>query len=132
MKLENENLHKDGFTTLKKWMENRNAGKTFVEYFHEYGYKTIGIYDAGDLGRMLYEEVKDSDITVKFFVDRNAEGIGSIDGIPVIFFSQISEVEEADVLLVSPIVNYEAVNRILSEKGVTLRTMSFKDAVFEF
>ena len=85
MKLENENLHKDGFTTLKKWMENRNAGKTFVEYFHEYGYKTIGIYDAGDLGRMLYEEVKDSDITVKFFVDRNAEGIGSMESL--LFFS---------------------------------------------
>ena len=82
-KLENENLSHDGFVMLKRWMENRNAGKTFADYIHEYGYRTLGIYDAGELGRLLYEEIKDSDITVKYFVDRNAEGLGKIEGIPV-------------------------------------------------
>lgn len=132
MILENENLSKEGFVMLKKWLENRNRGKTFVDYFHEYGYQSIAIYDAGDLGRLLYEEVKESDIMVKYFIDRNAEGIKEIDGIPVILFSQIDRMEEVDVLLVSPVVQYDVVCQMLAERMPALRTLAFRDAVFEF
>ena len=102
------------------------------DYFHEYGYQSIAIYDAGDLGRLLYEEVKESDIMVKFFIDRNAEGIKEIDGIPVILFSQIDRMEEVDVLLVSPVVQYDVVCQMLAERMPALRTLAFRDAVFEF
>ncbi len=132
MTLENENLNKEGFVTLKKWLENRNRGKTFADYFHEYGYQSIAIYDAGELGRLLYDEIKDSDIGVKYFIDRNAEGIKEIDGIPVIILSQIGGMEEVDVLLVSPVVNYDAVCRLLAESEPEIRTLAFRDAVFEF
>lgn len=117
---------------LKKWLENRNAGKSFADYLLEYGYKTIGIYDAGELGKILYDEIGDSDVQVKYFVDRNAEGIGSVDGIPVITLAQIERMEEVDALLVSPIVNYDAVCKILAERVPKLRVMAFRDAVFEF
>lgn len=130
--LENENLNRDGFVMLKRWLENRNAGKTFVDYFHEYGYLTLAVYDAGELGRLLYEEIKDSDLTLRYFVDRNAEGLGTIEGIPVISLSQISCMEEVDVLIVSPIADYDAVCRVLAEKAPELRTMSLKEAVYEF
>ena len=132
MTLENENLNKEGFVTLKKWLENRNRGKTFADYFHEYGYQSIAIYDAGELGRLLYDEINDSDIGVKYFIDRNAEGIKEIDGIPVIILSQIGGMEEVDVLLVSPVVNYDAVCRLLAESEPEIRTLAFRDAVFEF
>lgn len=131
-KLENENLSRDGFAMLKRWMENRNAGKTFVDYLHEYGYKTLGIYDAGELGRLLYEEIKASDLKVRYFVDRNAEGLKVIEGIPVIYLSEISKMEEVDVLIISPIVDYEAVCQILSEEAPKLQTLSLKEAVYEF
>ena len=132
MTLENDNLNKEGFITLKKWLENRNRGKTFADYFHEYGYHTIAIYDAGDLGRLLYNEIKDSDIVVKYLIDRNAEGIKEIDGIPVILLSQISRMEEVDVLLISPVVNYDVISLLLAETEPELRTLAFRDAVFEF
>lgn len=131
-KLENENLSRDGFGMLKKWLENRNAGKTFVDYFHEYGYQTLAVYDAGDLGRLLYEEIRDSDLAVRYFVDRNAEGLRNIDGIPVILPSQIQKMEEVDVLVISPIVDYDAVCRLLAEEMPKIRTLSLREAVFEF
>ncbi len=132
MKLDNENLNREGFVMLKKWLENRNAGKSFADYFLEYGYETIGIYDAGELGKILYDEIRDSAVQVKYFVDRNAEGIRSVDGIPVITLAQIEEMEEVDALLVSPIVNYDTVCKILAERVPKLRVMAFRDAVFEF
>lgn len=132
MTLENKDFSKEGFVTLKKWLENRNRGKTFADYFHEYGYQSIAIYDAGELGRLLYNEIKDSDIIVKYFIDRNAEGIKEVDGIPVILLSQIDRMEEVDALLVSPVVNYDAVCQLLAEQLPTIRTLAFRDAVFEF
>lgn len=131
-KLENENLSHDGFVMLKRWMENRNAGKTFADYIHEYGYRTLGIYDAGELGRLLYEEIKDSDITVKYFVDRNAEGLGKIEEIPVVSLPQIAEMEEVDALIVSPVVNYDVLCALLADHLPGMRTLSLKEAVYEF
>lgn len=131
-KLENENLNKDGFAMLKRWMENRNAGKTFADYFHEYGYRTIGICDAGEIGRLLYEEIKNSDIVVRYFADRNAEGLRMIDKVPVVPLSRISDMEEVDVLAVSPIMDYDAVCSLLAEKDPGIRILSLKEAVYEF
>ena len=55
---ENKNAFLDGYLVMKKWIENRNAGKTFVDYFHECGYSRIAIYDATDIGKLLYDEIK--------------------------------------------------------------------------
>ena len=71
--IEIKNSDRENFLALKRWLENRNANKTLVDYFHRYGYKTIAIYGAGDLGRLLYEEIKNSDIQVKYFIDRNGK-----------------------------------------------------------
>ncbi len=131
-KLENENLNRDGFAMLKRWMENRNAGKTFADYFHECGYRTIGICDAGEIGRLLYEEIKNSDIVVRYFADRNAEGLRMIDKVPVVPLSRIPDMEEVDVLVISPIMDYDAVCSLLAEKDPAIRTLSLKEAVYEF
>lgn len=129
---ENKNKDMDCFLTMKKWLENRNQGKTFVEYFEEYGYKSIGIYGAGDLGRLLYDEIKNSDIEIKYFVDRNGEGLKSIDGIPVVLLKDVVNQEKVDVLIVTPVGNYEAICKDIVRNIPELSTMSLKDAVFEF
>ena len=65
-------------------------------------------------------------------MDRNAEGLRNIDGIPVILPSQIQKMEEVDVLVISPIVDYDAVCRLLAEEMPKIRTLSLREAVFEF
>lgn len=130
--LENNNLNREGFTMLKRWLENRNAGKTFVDYFHQCGCKTIAIYDAGEIGRLLYGEIKNSDIEIKYFIDRNAEGLKDVDGIPVILLPHIGKMEEVDILVVSPIVNYEMFCKAVTRYVPELRTLPLRDAVYEF
>ncbi len=128
----NENSARDSFATLKMWMENRNAGKTFEQYFHAYGYKKIGIYGADDLGRLLYEELKGSDIQILFFVDRNAEGLNSIGEIPVIMLQELTTAEPIDSLIVTPAGNYDAICRTLASYVPEMPTMSLREAVYEF
>ena len=132
MSLENNNSHWDCFITMKRWMENRNAGKSFVDYFKSYGYKRIGIYGAGDIGKLLYEEIKDSDIKVAYFVDRNADALKVLDEIPVITIQEILEMDKVDALVITPIGNYGEINRTLVQVVPEMCTISLKDAVYEF
>jgi len=129
---DNKNSEHDGFITMKKWLENRNAGKSFVNYFHNCGYKEIAIYGAGDLGRLLYEEIKNSDIKVRYFVDRNGEGILESEGIKVITIDKIQQMQKVDVVVVTPVGNYQEISRLLAIKAPELPTISLREAVYEF
>lgn len=132
---ENKNAFLDGYLVMKKWIENRNAGKTFVDYFHECGYNHIAIYDATDIGKLLYDEIKGSDICVEFFVDRNAEGLGEIDGIPVVMIQDVFETEKErpiDILVVSPIMDYDKTVEILMNFAPEIPSLALKDVVYEF
>lgn len=129
--IETRNNSADNFLALKRWLENRNANKTFADYFHRYGYKTIAIYGAGDLGRLLYEEIKNSDIKVKYFIDRNGEGIHEIDGIPVTTISSAGEMEDVDILVVTFLNTYDKMCETLARYAPEIRTLSLKEALYE-
>lgn len=130
--LENKNYAMDTAATLKRWLENRNNNQTFVDYFHEYQCSLIAVFDAGEIGRLLYQEIKESDIKIAFFIDRNAEGMNNIDGIPVIPVNKIAEQQEVDIIVVSPIYNYEEVLRLLMKINKKIKSIALKEAVYEF
>lgn len=126
-----ENRSQECFIVLKKWMENRNAGKDFATYFSTYGYRKIAIYGAGDVGRLLYYELKDSDIRVLYYIDRNAEGLGKVEGIPVITAEEIKNAEAVDGIVVSPVGSYQEICELLTRLVPEIPTISLKDAVYE-
>lgn len=129
---ENDKSNWECFITLKRWLENRNANKTFVDYFNEYGYRKIAIYGAGDIGKLLYEEIKNSDIRVSYFVDRNAEGLRQLGDVPIITISDIENMEEVDAIVITPLGNYDAICKSLAENAPEIRTISLREAVYEF
>lgn len=126
-----ENGFYDCFITLKRWLENRNSGKTWVKYFEGYGYKKIAIYGAGDVGRLLYDELKDSDIEIAYFIDRNAEGLNEISGIQVITPEEIVNQPKVDSIIISPIGDYVSICEALTRIAPNMPTVSLKDAVYE-
>ena len=89
------------------------------------------VYNA-KVKKYVGDEIKGSDIEVKYFVDRNAEGLVTVDGIPVIPLRFVEEMEEVDVLLVSPVVRYDALCSVLIERVPELRILALRDAVYEF
>lgn len=130
--LDNKHFAGECIAMFKRWLENRNAGKTFADYLKEYGCKTVAIFDAGEIGQLLYAEVKNSEIEVKYFIDRNAEGIRMIDGIPVIQPNSIEKMEVVDLVLVSPAFDYVQVSKLLVNINPRIGSISMKDAVYEF
>ena len=131
-KLTNDNVQNDTITLLKRWLENRNNNKTFANYLRECGYYTVVIFDAGELGRLLYDELRGTDIKVLCFYDRNAEGINSIDNIPVLPLTKLNSIPDADIILVSTNFFYPEVLRMLAEIKPEIRSLYLRDAVYEF
>jgi len=128
----NKNVLNDTVTLLKRWLENRNNNKTFADYLEECGYMSVIIMDAGEIGRLLYDEIKGTDIKVICFYDRNAEGINNIDGIAVKPFSEVDQMPEADIVLVSTIYNYQDILKMLVGIDPNIRSLYLRDAVYEF
>lgn len=129
--LVNINADRDCFVTLKRWLENRNEGKSFEQYFKACNYYKVGIYGAGDLGHLLYAELKNSDIQIQYFVDRNAEGLAFVECIPVISIGELKNQQEVDVLVVTPVGNYSSICSVLAEIYPELAVISLKDVVYE-
>ena len=56
----------------------------------------------------------------------------TVDGIPVVLLRDIKKMEEVDALLVSPIVNCDALCKVLSKEVPEIRVFALRDAVYEF
>jgi len=112
-----------------KWMENKNRGFNVSKYLLENGYKSIAIYGMGDISRLLYEELKDSEVCVKCMVDRNYESMSIVENdIKVV---SPDDIKDVDVVLVTPTANYNEVVEMIVNINPKLPTLSFRDAMFE-
>jgi len=108
------------------WMVLRNKGRSLVEYFENHNFKNVAICGLGRLGLCLYEELKGSNIHVKYAIDRNAASYSYLN-LKVV--SPENQLEAADVIVVTKFIEY---NKIVEElqKKTTCQIVSLEDVVF--
>ena len=108
------------------WMVLRNKGRTLVEYFENHNFRNVAIFGMGRLGICLYEELKDSNIHVKYAIDRNAATFSYMD-LKVI--TTEDHLEAVDVIVVTRFIEY---NKIVEElrKKTSCQVVSLEDVVF--
>ena len=66
---------KDLVFLLEQWIKKKQEGKDLAEYFQKNGIKSIAIYGMSFVGERLYEELKDSEIKIRYAIDKSANGI---------------------------------------------------------
>lgn len=109
-----------------RWLILKQQGKSLVEYFERNQYKTLAIYGMKELGERLYDELKDSGITVKYIIDRNAESIyADVDVVP-----PDDDLEPVDVIVVTAVTYFDEIEEMLSEK-VDYPVVSLEDILYE-
>ena len=115
------------YNMLNQWLILKQEGKNLSEYFVTNGYKTIAIYGMGEMGNRLYDELKGSDITVKYAIDKNAASTYSeLDVID----PDVAEFEAVDAIIVTATFAFDEIEEMLSEK-VECPIVSLEDVVFE-
>lgn len=114
------------YMALNQWLQIRQEGKTLVEYFTRNGYKTVAVYGMKELGERLCDELKDSEVAVKYAIDKNADTIYS----DVDVVTPDDELAPVDVIVVTAITFFDEIEEMLSEK-VECPIVSLEDVLYE-
>ena len=109
---------------VKRWLQNKIDGKLLSDYLRRKGLREIYIYGFGDLGKLLNQELLNSDVTVKAFLDRRADQFNDTD-IPVILTESASD---RLPVIVTVIYEYEKIKIDLERRGFN-KVLSLKSAV---
>jgi len=99
---------------LDAWMELREKGIGLETWFLERGYREIGLYGYGTLGKHFVRELRGSEVRIRYIADRDRKKI------PVEYPAYLpgEKLPEADVTVVSATFYYDSICRRLKENGV--------------
>lgn len=107
-KYKKEMAHKQ---ILETWMTLRDRKITVDMFLTKMGIKRVAIYGCGMLGKHLYYELKESDITVVCMLDRNR--MVNISGIKAIAPDELTE--KVDAIIITPMMEYDKICEYLRQ-----------------
>lgn len=114
------------YNMLNQWLILKQEGKSLEKYFIDNNYKTIAIYGMGEMGNRLYDELKNTDIEIKYAVDQNAAGTYS----ELEVLEKEDDFPEVDAMVVTATFAFDVIEEELSEK-VEFPIVSLEDVVYE-
>ena len=95
-----------------------------TEYFHKNDIQSIAIYGYKELGERLYDELKGSDIEIKYIIDKNIDYIrAEID-----VYSPDESLPQVDAIVVTATYYYDEIEDELNDMGDFL-IISLEDVV---
>lgn len=114
------------FLLMNQWVKDKQEGKSLASYFEKNGYRKIAIYGMSYVGETLVEELKDSDIEIKYGIDKNAANLYS----EIDVMTMDDDLEEVDAVVVTPVFFFDEIEEQLSAKFVC-PIVSLEDIVYE-
>lgn len=113
------------FHLMREWVQLKQEGKSINDFFEKNNYRDIAVYGKGYIGEALAKELLESDITIKYFIDRKADK--DFDGITI---SPDSELEEVDAVVVTPVTSYGEIKQNLMKK-LSCPIISIEDILYD-
>ena len=114
------------YQLFNQWLMIRQEGKTLEEFFKRNHFSKVAIYGMKEFGERLFDELKDSDITVKYIIDKNADDIyANVDVI-----TPDDEMPPVDVIVVTATYYFDEIEEALCEK-VDYPIVSLEDILYE-
>lgn len=113
------------YMVLHKWMLLQEAGISIKTWFRENGFKRVAIYGGGQMAIHLIHELQDGEILVAYIIDQKKRGF--VEGIEIV--STVGEACEVDVIIVTPIMEYRAIEKKLREQGALCKIVSLEEII---
>lgn len=114
------------YNILVKWIKNKQQGKKITDYFKVHDYKTIAIYGMKELGERLVDELKESDVTIKYVIDKNPDKLRT----KLHVLRPDDKLEEVDAIIVTAIHYFDEIENELSIK-TNCHIISLEDVIYE-
>lgn len=97
-----------------QWLSLKQEGKSLADYFRDNGYQKIAIYGMHYLGENLYGELINTDIEVKYAIDRNANKIFSNLDLYAPG-EELATLEEVDAVVVTAFYFFDDIEELLGQ-----------------
>lgn len=114
------------FLMMNQWVKVKQEGKDLASYFDQKDYKRIAIYGMSYAGETLIDELKGTDITIAYGIDKNANSIY----VDVDVVSMEDVLDEVDAVVVTAITFFDEIEEKLSEK-MDCPILSLEDILYE-
>lgn len=120
-----ENRYFVNMILLKKWLLRQQIEKGLEGYFIHNNYHEIAIYGMGHLGECLLNELRNSNIKVKYAIDKNANNILSEIDIK----KSGDYLPAVDAVIVTPVYYYADIKKEL-EKVIRCPIISLEEVIY--
>lgn len=111
---------------MNQWLSIKQEGKNVADFLKRKEIKSIAIYGMSYVGERLYDELKDTDIVIKYAIDRNADGIYA----EVDIVTPDEKLESVDAIIVTPVYYYKEISCMLMQK-TNIKIISLEDILYE-
>lgn len=112
------------YALLNKWLMLRQQGRTLENYFISKDIHTIAIYGYKELGQRLYDELKNSNVKVKYIIDKNADMLNT----EIDIYEPDEELPFVDAIVVTATYYFDEIEDELSDK-VDCPIISLQDVI---
>lgn len=121
------------YLTVKQYLKRKCDNYDFSKVFAQHNYKNIAIYGAGELGVCLCKDLMGTDVNIDCFIEMRIEKFPKrlLMGNPVISLPEVSEKCKSDVIVVTPVFEYnEIIDSLISVGWSFEKIMSLNEVVF--
>lgn len=120
------NKHLSLFLMMNQWIKIKQEGRNLDLYFEKNGYKNIAIYGMSYVGETLIDELKNTNVSVVYGIDRKANSIYA--DVDVVSIDDI--LKPVDAVVVTAITFYKEIEEKLSEK-IDCPIISLENILYE-
>ncbi len=117
---------KSYYDMTRQWIYIYQSGNKIEEILKTKKINSIAIYGMGDIGILLYEELKDSSISIEYMIDRNTLG----RGYDIKIVTPTSKMKKVDAIIITPIFEFDEIRSMLEEL-VSYDIYALDDLIYE-
>lgn len=120
------------YLTVEQFLKIKVYGKNLSDFFEKNNFKNIAICGVDSLGQLLSEELKETSVNVKYFVDDSFIKMPfGMDGIKVISANDIRTDKDIDVFVIASLFEgNDIIDRLLQNKVNIDKIISLSDVVY--
>lgn len=108
-----------------EWLKKKQNGETLDNYLKKNGYYKIAIYGMGAVGIRLYEELRNSSVSVVYAIDRKPKYVYSELNV----CSLSDEFKNVDAIIVTLQSDFKEIKKQLKQK-ISVPIISIRDVIF--